>query len=268
MATDNPWLARRVIGFAHQGGAAEAPPSTIEAMRRARENGASALEFDLHLTRDEALVLNHDKTLEVDGEEVAIAAKTLDELRALKPDLAELQEVLATFPGVPLTVEIKRLRAARRAGRALAEEAKARPIIVTAFNPLNVLVARVTGRNLDLAPGMVVMAAFWLASRVGVALPVSRRHVALQVPIRFDQVIGLRGIRRLRPVLIADQKLLAAAHRRKLAVHVWTVDEASDMDLLLGAEGRRPDGFFTDHPSVLTAALQRHHVHWREDAEA
>ena len=267
MARDNRWMTRRVIGFAHQGGAAEGPPSTIETMHRARDNGASALEFDLHRTRDGALVLNHDKTLEIQGEEQRIAGKTLGELRALKPDLAELDEVLAEFPGVPLTVEIKRLRAAWRAGRVLDDEASRRPIIVTAFNPANVLVARLAGRRLDLAPGMVVMAAFWLVSRLGLSMPVSRRHVALQVPIRFGQVIGLKRIKRLRPVLVADQKLLVAAHRRRLAVHVWTVDEESDMDLLLD-EGEGPDGFFTDRPTVLTRALKRHHVHWMEDTDA
>jgi glycerophosphoryl diester phosphodiesterase len=191
MARDNPWLARKVVGFAHQGGAAEGPPSTIEAMRRAREHGASALEFDLHLTRDKQLVLNHDKVLHTPSGPVKIQDETLERLRELKPDVAELHEVLDAFPQVPLTVEIKRLRAARRAARALADEPGDRPVIVTAFNPLTVLVARWTGRRLDLAPGLAVMAAFWLASRARVALPVSRRHVALQSPSRFDQVKGL-----------------------------------------------------------------------------
>ncbi len=264
MSRDNPWMCRRVIGFAHQGGAAEGPPSTIEAMRRARQNRASALEFDLHLTRNKDLVLNHDKTIEVDGRKVKIAEHSLDELRALKPDMAELQEVLQTFPGMPLTVEIKRLRAAGRAGRALDEEARTRPIIVTAFNPLTVLVARLAGRRLDLAPGMAAIAAFWFASRIGLALPMSRRHVALQVPIRFDQVMGLKRSKRLRGVLFTDQKLLTAAHRRKMAVHVWTVNEDSDMDRLLDAD-EKPDGFFTDRPSVLTAALEHHGVLWTQD---
>jgi glycerophosphoryl diester phosphodiesterase len=52
MTSANPWPARRVIGFAHPGGAAEGPASTIETMKRARRNGAAALKFDVHLTRD------------------------------------------------------------------------------------------------------------------------------------------------------------------------------------------------------------------------
>lgn len=264
MSRDNPWMSRRVIGFAHQGGAAEGPPNTIEAMRNALQHRASALEFDLHLTRTKDLVLNHDKTIEVDGRKVKIADHSLDELRALKPDLAELDEVLRTFPDVPLTVEIKRIRAALRAARVLDVEARRRPIIVTAFNPLTVFVTRLASRRLDLAPGMVAMAAFWCASRVGLALPLSRRYAALQVPIRFDQVVGVKGSVRLRRILFTDRKLLTTAHRRKLAVHVWTVNLAQDMDLLLEAD-EQPDGFFTDRPSVLTAALERHGVLWTQN---
>lgn len=138
---------------------------------------------------------------------------------------------------------------------------------MTAFNPFAVLVVRIAGRRLDLAPGMVVITAFWLVSRLGLSMPVSRRHVALQIAIRFDQVIGLKRIKRLRHVLVADPKLLAAAHRQQLAVHVWTVNDESDMDSLLTGDGEHPDGFFTDHPSVLTRALKRHGVHWPKDAD-
>ena len=135
LATMNPWLARRVIGFAHQGGAAEGTPSTIEAMRRARANGAAALEFDLHLTNDGMLLLHHDPEFVIDGLSVKIAEKSLAELRAAVPDVAILDDVLAAFPGVPITAEVKARDAAERAARMLAGEVGSRPVIVTAFAP-------------------------------------------------------------------------------------------------------------------------------------
>ena len=48
---DNPWLERRVLAYAHQGGAKEAPSSTLYAMRRALEHGATGIELDVHATR-------------------------------------------------------------------------------------------------------------------------------------------------------------------------------------------------------------------------
>ena len=79
---DNPWLERRVIAYAHQGGAKEAPSSTLYAMRRALVNGATGLELDVHATSDGQLVVCHDSTLgrttNATGE---IAGLALDEVR-------------------------------------------------------------------------------------------------------------------------------------------------------------------------------------------
>ena len=79
--SDNPWLGRRVIAFAHQGGAWEAPSSTLFAIRRALAAGATAIELDVHATLDGELVVSHDETVDrtTDGRG-AIADLTLDNL--------------------------------------------------------------------------------------------------------------------------------------------------------------------------------------------
>nr|MBA2750716.1 glycerophosphodiester phosphodiesterase [Actinomycetota bacterium] len=53
----NPWLSRRVLNYAHQGGAREAPSNTLLAMRQALDAGAVALELDLHATADRKVVV-------------------------------------------------------------------------------------------------------------------------------------------------------------------------------------------------------------------
>lgn len=57
-------MKRRVIAYAHQGGSYEAPSSTLYAMRKALEVGATALELDVHSTYDGHLVICHDATVE------------------------------------------------------------------------------------------------------------------------------------------------------------------------------------------------------------
>jgi glycerophosphoryl diester phosphodiesterase len=61
-----PWVV------AHRGAAAYAPENTVPAFTLAAEQGATFVEFDLQRTRDGALVLLHDTTLErtTDVEEV------------------------------------------------------------------------------------------------------------------------------------------------------------------------------------------------------
>ena len=78
------WLERRLIAYAHQGGAWESPSSTLFAIDRAVAAGATGIELDVHATADGELVVCHDAT--VDRTTAAtgnIASFTLAELRQL-----------------------------------------------------------------------------------------------------------------------------------------------------------------------------------------
>jgi glycerophosphoryl diester phosphodiesterase len=135
----NVWLERRVLNYAHQGGAREAPSSTLFALRQAVGAGAHALELDVHATADRHLVVCHDATVDRTTEATgAIAAMTLAEVQSLdnaywwvpgevvapgRPAsdyplrgrapadaelrIAALREVLAAFPDVYLNLDIK-----------------------------------------------------------------------------------------------------------------------------------------------------------------
>ena len=63
-ATGNPWLERRVLHIAHQGGEIEAPSNTLYALKTAKEAGADVLEIDVHATADRELVVIHDDTVD------------------------------------------------------------------------------------------------------------------------------------------------------------------------------------------------------------
>lgn len=263
----NPWRSRRVIGFAHQGGAREGEPGTIETMRLARRNGASALEFDVHRSSDRELVVHHDPVVVAGGRSMRIKRSKLAQLRALKPGLATMHEVLAAFPGVPLTVEVKARDAAVPAARALAAENPRRRAIVTAFSPFTVRAVRKAEPSLDTAPGWPAILGFWLASRLfGLPLPsvLCRRHVALQVALHMGQVAVVKKVPFVRRLRITDARLVRAAHARGLAVHVWTLDDEPTIATALDAGA---DGVFTDRPSVLTAVLDARGVRWKDDAE-
>ena len=46
-AADNPWLAKRVLNIAHQGGEDEFPSNTLYAFKKAKKAGADMLELDI-----------------------------------------------------------------------------------------------------------------------------------------------------------------------------------------------------------------------------
>ena len=50
--------------WAHRGASAEAPENTMSAFRLAAEQGADAIEFDVHRTADGELVVIHDETID------------------------------------------------------------------------------------------------------------------------------------------------------------------------------------------------------------
>jgi glycerophosphoryl diester phosphodiesterase len=59
----NPWLQKRFIVMAHQGGEDEAPSNTMFALKSAiQDRGADSLELDVNLSSDGQLMVIHDDT--------------------------------------------------------------------------------------------------------------------------------------------------------------------------------------------------------------
>lgn len=84
LGTDNPWLERRVLNIAHQGGEIEAPSNTLYALQTAADKGAEILEIDVHATADGELVVLHDTTVDrTTNGEGRVDAMTLEEIQQL-----------------------------------------------------------------------------------------------------------------------------------------------------------------------------------------
>src|SRR6187549_402344 len=114
------------IVYAHRGAAAERPENTLASFRRALELGADALETDVHLTADGAVVASHDaEGARTAGVERAIAKSPLAEVQAwdagyvfvdargerpfvgLGHKIPTLDELLAELPKVRINVDLK-----------------------------------------------------------------------------------------------------------------------------------------------------------------
>jgi glycerophosphoryl diester phosphodiesterase len=277
-------LERRVIAYAHQGGAWEAPSSTLHAIRAALAAGATGIELDVHATSDGYLVVSHDPTVDrTTNGSGNFADLTLAEVRELdnaywwapgadvSPGLAPgrypfrgrgpgdrdfgvatLEEVLEEFPGVVLNLDIKQtapeVAPYEEALAALLQRyGRGDDVIVASF------LDRATDAFSSFAPdiptsaGTAAVAAFFQAVRAGEDPP-AMHHVALQVPATH---VGMT---------LVDQPFVDIAHRVGLAVHVWTIEEATEMERLcdLGV-----DGIITDVPTVLVEVLDARSQAWR-----
>jgi len=284
--SDNPWLGRRVLAFAHQGGAREAPSSTMFALHQAVAVGADALELDVHRSADGHLVVCHDPTVDrtTDGTG-CIADLSLEQLQGLdngywwRPGevvdheadpadlplrgrapherhlgIATLAEVLAAFPGVLLNLDIKQTAPEVAPYEAqLAEELVAAgrtdDVIVASFSDASLDAFRAQGTGIGTSCGPRDVLALAQALATGEPIPQHvRSHVAVQVPPSFGGTD------------VVTAAAVHAAHDAGLAVHVWTIDDEAEMRRLveLGV-----DGVMTDRPSVLVAVLDELGLRWR-----
>lgn len=281
--TTNPWLARRVINYAHQGGSWERPSSTLAAIAHALEAGATAIELDVHATGDRQLVVCHDATVDrTTGVSGRIAEMTLEEVQALDPAywfvpgvgedpdrpadryplrgqapqdtglrIPTLREVLETFPGVVLNLDIKATGPVVEPYEALLagllrEHERRDDVIVASFLDSATETFRRHAPEIPVSAGTVATAHFWRSVRDGkpTALP---GCVALQVP-------EARG-----DLTIVDEAFVEAAHDRELAVHVWTVNDAGSVRRLLDMG---VDGVITDLPTMLAGVLAEEGLTW------
>ncbi len=96
-----------IIG--HRGAGGLAPENTLASLQKALEHHADRLEFDLRVTRDDIVVLNHEPHVsDGDGNRPIIATTNYDELKKHKADLTTLEEVLKTFGAkIPFYIEVK-----------------------------------------------------------------------------------------------------------------------------------------------------------------
>jgi glycerophosphoryl diester phosphodiesterase len=98
----------KIIG--HRGARGLAPENTIASLKKALEHHVDELEFDLRVTKDGIVILNHNKHItDPSGGKLIVANHSYQELKDHKPDLATFEEVLQTIGHpVPLLIEIKK----------------------------------------------------------------------------------------------------------------------------------------------------------------
>ncbi|GAA5532931.1 glycerophosphodiester phosphodiesterase [Deinococcus aluminii] len=258
----NPFIQRRTLNIAHQGGEGLWPSNTMLAYRNAAALGVDMLDTDLHATRDGVLVLSHDETLDrLTDTRGKIADMTLAQVLAadagyaFTPDggatfpfrgqgvrVAQLSEVLAAFPDMPLTIEIKQaspsiaapfcktLRGAGATGR----------VIVASFSDTAMNEFRAACPEVMTSMTEKELRPLVLLSKVGLSRLAPLPGRAAQVPVRSGSIE------------VVTPAFVRAMHARGVAVHVWTIDEPAEMRRLIGMG---VDGIITNRPDLLKAVL-------------
>ena len=213
----------------------------MEAFEYAINLGYHYLETDVQVTSDGVLAAFHDNDLKrTCGIPGKISEMPWSEVsKALvdgKAHIPLLEDLLGAWPEARINIDCKS-NAAIDALVASLRRTKSLPrVCVAAFSDSRLRKLRdALGSELcsSLGPAELAMLRFGLS-----------RHppgLAAQVPVKQW------------PLTVVNRAFVERSHRLGLQVHVWTIDDAPEMDRLLDLG---VDGLMTDRPVVLRQVLQ------------
>lgn len=235
---------RRLLRIAHRGASGHCPENTRSAFLRAIESGADMVELDCQTTRDGAVVVIHDETLErTTNGRGQVRDRTLKELKALDAgswfasefageEVLTLEEAIEILRGhVELNLEIK------------GEDAPGRLEIQCVGIVRSLRFFEQTVFSSFAAARMRLIRDLADDARIGVLMEAATRW---SVGLDLAAQLGAEALHPERSLIRAET--VAEAHRRGLQVRVWSVNRPEEMESLAAAG---VDGIFTDFPERL-----------------
>lgn len=227
------------IAFAHRG-AAPRLENTLAAVERVVALGFGYLETDVRVTRDGVAVLLHDARLDRTTDRTGLVrdlpwAEVAEARVGGREPVPRLDELLGSYPDLRVNIDVKTPAAVDPLVEVIRRTGAVDRVCVGSFHDrLIPMVRDRLGERLctSLGPREV------LALRLG-ALRQTAAGCA-QVP---------PGLLRIR---VIDPRFVAAAHRRGLPVHAWTVNDPAEMNRLLDLG---VDGIMSDDAPALRAVL-------------
>lgn len=236
------------IAFAHRGGSDVAPENTMASFEHAVSLGYRYLETDVHLTSDGVLVAFHDPDLNrTCGVDARIAEMAASEVAEVRVDGAHpiplMSDLFARFPTIRFNIDAKSDDTVDPLAQ-LVDEFDALDRVCLASFKLTRLrrLRKLLGKKLMTNMSPTEIASLRLVGRIPGRAPRSA-----QVP------------RDAGPITVVNRRFLTAAHLSDVAVHVWTVNEAPEMERLLDLG---VDGIMTDATEQLRDVMAAR-GHWQ-----
>lgn len=245
------WNADAPLVIAHRGASSVAPENTMPAFVQALELGSDAVEMDLKFSRDEALIVHHDQTLDrtTNGSGKVSEAEWV-ELKKLDAGSYHGQ----AFAGVriPLLEEVF---------DELGDKLLYNLELTEYGRPFTQLVDKVVAMVDRFHLGAhVLYSSFNPVELFRVTRLVGAARVALLVHARTPGLMRLLA-RALVPHAIfhpqdelVDRTLIRSVHAVGKRINVWTVNSEDRMDQLLGWGS---DGIITDLPDRAVTLRER-----------
>ncbi len=228
------------IAWAHRGGASDVPENTMPAFEHAVHLGYRYVETDVQVTADGVLVAFHDNDLRrACGRDGRISDLPWNDVRTALVDATApiplLEDLLGTWPQLRLNIDCKTDAAVDALVAAIGRTASIDRVCVASFSDRRQrrLRTRLGERACTaLGPAAIAYLRYGRPRRIA--------GLAAQVPVESGRLT------------VTTPAFVERAHRLGIQVHVWTIDDATEMHRLLDLG---VDGIMTDRPTVLRDVL-------------
>ncbi len=244
----------RPLVIAHRGDKAYAPENTLAAFRQAAEKGAHGIEFDVKLTADGRVIVLHDQTVDrTTNGHGNVARLSLAALRTLEANV----QFPGQFPGerVPTLEEVF-----EGVGQRLHMNVELTNYATPGDSLVEKVAALVKKHGLE---ARVLFSSFLVTNlkKAYTLLPDVPRGL-----LTYSGMLGWWGRKfgwhdkiysALHPYLTdTDQGMVDRVHAEGKRLHVWTVNQESDLKHMIGLG---VDGIITDDPAKALHFLGKDH---------
>ena len=239
-----------IHNIAHRGASAYEPENTLRAFERAVEMGATMLELDVHLSRDDQPIIIHDPDLARTTNGTGRAADlSLAQIKLLDAGLGERVPTLSQVidlarDRVQLYLELKDQRAPAPVVRALQEAAFVDQVVLCSFYP------------------WLIQEAKYLEPATRTSMLVGDRDrqadfVDWALAVRADYVHPCWEHSVPRPHTLLSPAFIADIRRQGLGIILWHEERPAELYELVKLD---VDGICTNTPDVLARILAEQEI--------
>jgi glycerophosphoryl diester phosphodiesterase len=252
-------LAGAPLLIAHRGGSGLAPENTLPAFMNGAERwAADMIELDVQASADGHCVVMHDELVDRTTNGTGrLAGMTLARIRELDAGyrftrdggatfpfratgirVPTIEEVLEALPAIRITIEVKSAAAQEPLFAAIRRfNARDRVIAAGMYDRNRTLFGTFDGA---ISGSLEELKPFYLRHRLGLGWLTAPPCDVVQIPEVWN---GRR---------LVTRRLARDLRRHGVPLHVWTVNEAADMNRLLDWG---IDGLLSDRPDILGRVL-------------
>lgn len=238
----------RVI--AHRGFCAGHAENTIGAFQAALDVGADLLETDVHISKDGQVIVAHDADLSrVAGRPGLVSELTAAELASIDLGFGQgfptLVEALEAFPGAKFNIDLKAPEVVDPFVDVVSQLRAHDRVLVASFDEGS------RSRAVSRLPGVVssTNSTQVIEGRLRSWLGLSGATWSIPPEIRAVQVPPTHW-----GMALVNPSFVRMVHSKDREIHVWTINDAKDMDRLLDMG---VDGIITDRSDIAVTVVAK-----------